>query len=157
MILDSDDVMIDSIFKELENATDGMLHLGQHDGDCTNVAQKALFESLDRVPPCTKCLSAIRKRVEKLSVVGMQVKLLKDMTDDVMIESLLKELERAVDDVMLLKDHEGDCTNEFQKSQFAAISSIPLCKKHIETMNKRKERVKTAISQIRLFKGMVGF
>lgn len=156
-ILDSDDIMVDSIFKELESSTDGMMLLGQHDGDCTNVAQKALFESLDKVPPCRKCLNAIKKRVEKLAVVGSQVKLLKDMSDDRMVEAVLKELDLVVKDACLLKQHEGDCTNEMQKAQYAAISSIPLCKKHIETMNRRKERVFTAISQVRLFKGMVGF
>jgi hypothetical protein len=72
----TDNKALEASITELEAATESLLSYGEHEGDCTNKAQKALFPD---IPKCTKCLDIAKKRRGRLEVALEQVKVLRSI------------------------------------------------------------------------------
>ena len=72
----TDSQALEASMTEIEAATAGLLLFGEHDGDCTNKAQKALFPDM---PKCYKCTQIAKKRKGRLEVALEQVKVLKSL------------------------------------------------------------------------------
>ena len=72
----TDSKALETSMTELEAATSSLLLFGEHDGDCTNKAQKALFPDM---PKCYKCTQVAKKRKERLEVALEQVKVLRSL------------------------------------------------------------------------------
>lgn len=66
----------DLLLADLERTSEDLMRAGEHDGPCTNGAQRAL---LPKVPPCKKHLDAYEQRKKNFKEALDQVKLLRDV------------------------------------------------------------------------------
>lgn len=65
-------------------------------------------------------------------------------------ETLLSELEESVSDLIQhFGDHEGSCTNIYQKAE---QKPVPPCTRHLDALKRRKERVASALEQFKLLR-----
>ena len=67
---------IEILYNDLVSAVDDILKLEEHEGSCTNAAQKAIQL---KIPPCKKCAWALEKRVERVKRAAESLATFKDV------------------------------------------------------------------------------
>lgn len=66
----------DMIMTELEEAGNDLLNYGTHEGTCTNEAQMKIAQ---KIAPCSKHTSTLKKREERFRQALEQMRLLRDV------------------------------------------------------------------------------